>query len=147
MNTRNNTAISTRVSAGASGQGALQRQAGLTMWGWLVVLAMVGFIAMQGFAIMPAAANYITLKSILDELSSETALQGKSKKEIIATIQKRADFNNVGGFSAKDPAQCQLTKIRNGGYKVQVVYEQQAHLFGPVGLVLTLEHGVDSVGR
>lgn len=124
-----------------------RKQNGLSMWGWLGVLAMAGIIGIQAFALITPAINYNTMKSVLNSMAVDSKLQGQSIKVIKTSLSKKLSFNDVKGFDPKDKESFQAKKTKSGGYEVTVVYEQKAALFGPLEMLLTLNHTVEIGNR
>jgi len=125
----------------------LQKQNGLTMWGWLVILAMVGYIGIQAFAMFTPMIHYNTFKSVLNGMAEDPKNKGASIKTIQASLQKKLDFNGVRGFKAKNKEQFIAEKKRSGTIEVKVLYEQRASLFGPVEMLLVLDETVEIPGK
>lgn len=119
----------------------LKKQNGLTMWGWLVVLTMVGYIGAQAFSLFTPAVNYTTVQSILNNAVEDPKLKGAKPKVVAASILKKVKFNGVDDFDVKDSKTFQMKKTKKG-LQVIVKYEQKANFFGPLGLLLTLDHEV-----
>lgn len=119
----------------------LNKQAGLTMWGWLVVLSMVGYIGIQAFALITPAINYSTVQSVLDNAAEDQKLKGASAKDVAAAIVKKVQFNGVDDLDVKDKEVFQTKKTKKG-LEVTVKYQQKASFFGPLDLLLTLDHQI-----
>lgn len=124
-----------------------KKQEGLSMWGWLGVLTMAGLIGIQAFALINPAINYNTAKSVLNAMSVDEKLKGQSVKEIRISLAKKLDFNNVTGLNVKDKEVFVAKKTKSGGYEVTVIFEQKAPLFGPLEMLLTLNHTVEIGNR
>lgn len=123
----------------------LKKQNGLTMWGWLVVLTMVGFIGMQFFALVGPAINYSKTNSVLDSVAKDASLMGATIKDVKASIIKKLSFNDVNNLDMKNKEVFKIQKSKNG-ILITVNYEQRAELFGPLDMVLTLNREVE-VGK
>lgn len=120
----------------------MKNQAGLSMWGWLVVLVMVGYIGMQAFALFTPFFNYQTVNSILDDVAADRNMLTQKPNAIAGSIKKKADFNNVSNFDIKDKEQFEIVK-KKYGYDIIVNYRQEAPLFGPLSMLLTLNRTVE----
>lgn len=120
----------------------LRKEKGLSVWGIMIVLAMVGYIGMQAFALFTPAFNYKTMMSILDDMEAGQSFIGQPSSAVATSIQKKAGFNNVNGFSVKNKEQFQIKKKKKV-YEVSVSYEQKAHLFGPLFMSLDLKRTIE----
>lgn len=119
----------------------LKNQNGMTMWGWLVILTMVGYIGIQGFSLISPVINYTTVKSVLDNAAEDQKLKGLPAKTVASLILKRVNFNGVKDFDIKDKEAFQIKKTKKG-LEIIVKYKQKASFFGPLDLLLTLDHEI-----
>lgn len=119
----------------------LKKQNGLTMWGWLVVLCMVGFIGMQFFTLIEPVINYKTLEKIVTDLGEDTTLKAKGKRGIIDKIQKRAQLD-LRSFKV-DKNSVKVEKIKGGKMRVTVFWEQRTDFIWDLDFVLTFDKSVE----
>lgn len=117
----------------------LKKQNGLTMWGWLVILCMVGFIGMQFFTLIQPVIGYKTMEKIVDDLSADASL--KNKKDILERLTKRAQLD-VREFKV-DKNSVKVNKVKGGGFKVNVLWEQRVDFIWDIDFILTLDKEVE----
>lgn len=71
------------------------RQQGLTIWGWVVVIALIAFFAKLTLGIYPMVFNHFKVQSHLQSIAKDPAAATMSKAEIVDALRKRFDVDNV----------------------------------------------------
>ncbi|MGD2056860.1 MAG: DUF4845 domain-containing protein [Gammaproteobacteria bacterium] len=119
----------------------VNRQAGMTAIGWLIVLAIIGFFVLITLKTVPAYLDYYKVVSTLESLEAETDL--RTPHDIRRLIQNRFDISYVDRITAKD------LKIVPAGpaYKVTAQYNVSEHLFGNVYVVMKFYKQVKVAAR
>jgi len=77
-------------------------QQGLTTIGWIVVIAIFGSIILTGFKILPMYLEYFQVKSVMDSVAVDTALDPKSRKDLWEALNKRLYINSVRYLKKED---------------------------------------------
>ncbi len=114
----------------------LKKQNGLTMWGWLVVLSMVGIIGYAVMALYTPITNYVIFESIVnDKLVANTALKDAKKKEIEKVLVKNTAFNKVP-FSP-DKENLVIKDTRGKGKTADILFEQRVHFIWDIYFVVS----------
>ena len=119
----------------------MRRQSGLTMISWMFV---IGFLAIQfvmALRIGPVYMNHQTLKTVMDDLKTDTAIKGKGVKNIKLILRKRLKMNSLYDL-ASDTKAFKFKKIKQG-YAVTADYEARGPIFGNLGFVATFKYKVD----
>lgn len=102
-----------------------RRQRGLTLWGWLYVLATMGVILMVGIKAVPVYMNNYDIRSTLEWASNQPELRNASVYEIRGRIQRRFDSGYVDNIKGKD---VKVERVE-GGRRLSVEYEVRQPLF------------------
>jgi Tfp pilus assembly major pilin PilA len=104
------------------------KQRGLSLVGFIFVIAIIAVVAILGLRVAPTVIEYAAVKkAILTAKSS-----GSTPAEIKSSFDKQRDVAYIESVSAKD-----LEIVRNAtGVDVSVAYEKKISLFGPVSLVI-----------
>lgn len=110
-----------------------ERQHGLTLWGWLYVLATLGVILMVGIKAVPIYMNNYDIRSTLQWAASQPELRDAPAFEIQERIQRRFDSGYVDNISGRD---IKVERI-DEGRRLSVKYEVREPLF--VNLTLLFE--------
>ena len=72
-----------------------QRQAGMSIPGMLVIAIMVGFFVMCGIRMTPIYLEYLTVKRIMEDVSSEFKPEEDTIADIRRTISNMLNTNQV----------------------------------------------------
>ncbi len=113
----------------------LRRQAGLSFFGWLMVLAVAGFAVSVGLKLVPHYLDYNTIVRIVEGVSPEV-WRGSSKKKMHETIDKGLKVNNIRTLKSADVLQIDRAQSVT---KVNVDYEIRENLFSNLDVVLVFK--------
>lgn len=102
------------------------RQSGITLVGFVIVMAVVGFFAFLFMKLFPAYNEYFNVVSAMEAVSSEPGASRKSPKEIFDSLEKRMYVNYVDRKYV-DRRSFQL-KRAGAGYTLAVKYERREPL-------------------
>ncbi len=111
----------------------IKRQNGATMWGWLAVIGMVGFIAMQAFKVVPIYFEHRIIRAALQDLVDSREFENMSNKTINSTLQSRLSINNVRGIDTKA---FKAMRDRSGEKYILVQYEQRASIISNLSAIV-----------
>lgn len=111
------------------------RQRGLTIWGWLYVLATLGVILMVGIKATPIYLNNYDIRGTLEWAANQPELRNASTFDIQRRIQRRFDSGYVSNIKGTD---IKVKRISNGR-RLSVTYEVREPLFGNVTLLFHFE--------
>lgn len=76
-------------------------QNGATMWGWLSIIMMIGFLGMLAFKVVPIYAEHQTVRAALQDVVDSREFSNMSNKSIMRTIQSRLMINNIRSINSK----------------------------------------------
>jgi Tfp pilus assembly major pilin PilA len=107
-------------------------QRGLSLVGFLFVLAIVAMLAVLGLKVVPTVVEYTAIKKAL----ANAASTGNSAAEIKASFDRQRDTAYIDSVTGKD---LEITKNGEGRFIVGVAYEKKIPLFGPASLVIDYE--------
>ena len=112
------------------------RQAGLSYFGWLIVIAVAGLVVVAGLRLMPVYLEYFTVKTTLENVAAEAGVSKKSKRYVWDRLQKRFQVNDVDSVTIDD-----LTiEVDNaGGATFHIKYERRTDLIGNLDAVAVFE--------
>lgn len=91
----------------------MRRQLGISLSGLLVVCVLIIAVALLGFKLFPAYAEYMTVQKTLTEIMRNPESKS-SPREIQAAFDRRAAIDNIKVLSGKD------LDIGRDGDKLQV---------------------------
>lgn len=112
----------------------MHKQRGMTMIGWLVLLALIGFLTLIGLRLIPGYIEFYTIinsvESVHDEATPET-----TPAQIRSSLQKRFQVNDVETLDVRD-----LTIRREDGeLTIHVQYEFRTPMMGNVEAVIVFD--------
>lgn len=116
----------------------LSKQKGMTVIGWIFVLALIAFFSLITMKIVPMYSEYFNVVAALEAVGKELKRGPMSKSEILASIERRFQINYVQKVTRKD------IKITKTGRRKTVTakYEARENLFGNIDIVIRFEKTV-----
>jgi hypothetical protein len=79
----------------------MKRQQGLSLTGLLLISALLIVVALLGFKLFPAYAEYLTVKKALNDIVRNPEYRG-STREIQAAFERRVTIDNIRAVSSRD---------------------------------------------
>jgi type II secretory pathway pseudopilin PulG len=115
------------------------REAGISLTGLIVVLAMLGFLAVLAMKVFPAWVEYRSIKNGI--VAAKAA--GNGSREIQQAFARNAEVNNITAITPKDLV---ITRD-NGQTEVSFAYEKRIALAGNVSLLIDFTGTTDPSGE
>ena len=112
------------------------RQAGLSYFGWLVVIAFVGLLVVAGLRLTPVYLEYFTVKTTLESVAAEAGVSKKSKAYVWDRLARRFQINDVRSVSIDDLA---IEIDNSGAATFHINYERRTKLVGNLDAVAVFE--------
>ena len=109
-----------------------KRQQGMTMGGWLLILALVGFLVLLVLRLFPIYSNNFKMKNIVESLGNEKDIFRMPRKDMLRLIKKRTNINYVEGFL---PAHLVIKLMRTGNKEIHIRYEDRRPILGNLDVV------------
>ncbi|HSX63958.1 MAG TPA: DUF4845 domain-containing protein [Pseudoxanthomonas sp.] len=108
-----------------------RKQSGMTLIGFLVVLAVVGFAAYIGMKLFPMYQEYYAVRSAMKGLASEPGIGDMDPSKIQFLLFRRLNINYVDSLKKSD------VKIErmDGGWNMKISYEVRRPLVGNLDVV------------
>ncbi|MBD9414260.1 DUF4845 domain-containing protein [Pseudomonas sp. PDM16] len=111
-------------------------QKGLSMLGWVAVLAVVAFLASTGFKMFPHYMDYWALEKAIMSVETDKAADVRSVPEFYAHISKMMQVNGIRGVDLKDILEI---KIENNEFRAHLKYERREALIENLDLVANFD--------
>jgi type II secretory pathway pseudopilin PulG len=106
----------------------MQHQKGLSLFGLIVVLAIVGVIAVLAMKVTPTVTEYLSIKKAINSIKAN----GGSIPEMRAAFDRQAEVGYIDSISGKD-----LDIVKDGeGAEISFAYQKVIPLAGPVSLLI-----------
>lgn len=131
----NRTLYSLRSSRAHQIVQARRRQAGMSMFGWLVVLGVVAFGMSIGMKIVPHYIDHRAIVGVVDGISPDV-WRGSIKRKMHEAVNKGLKVNNIRTLKSKDVLEIERTQSMT---KVVMDYEVRENLFGNIDVVLVFK--------
>ena len=123
----------------------MNKQQGITLIGFLFVLAIAGFFAYMAMKLVPAYSEYMGVVKAMKAVASEPDLATKSPQEIQRDLAFKGSFQYVDDktFSAQN------ITIKNGpgGGTLQVKYDKDVPFVYNIDFLLHFEKSVPLQGN
>jgi hypothetical protein len=117
------------------------RQRGMTMIGWLLVMVPIGIVVYAGIRLTPIYLNYYRVVQSLNQLADESKASDGSALSAAAmriSLSKRFDVQYV---DHPTPAEINFSRV-DGTWVATADYEDLAPLFGNVSLIVQFHKDV-----
>ncbi|MEM7561822.1 MAG: DUF4845 domain-containing protein [Pseudomonadota bacterium] len=98
------------------------KQKGLSTPGWIAVVAIFGYLLITFFRIFPMYYDNFKVKSVLEGIQQDQAVDAKSKRAIMDSMNKRLAVQGVRGITRDN---VKITR-KDGKTTVVVTYEIKA---------------------
>jgi hypothetical protein len=112
-----------------------QRQAGMSIPGMLVIAIMVGFFVMCGIRMTPIYLEYLTVKRIMEDVSSEF----KPEEDTIADIRRKiSNMLNTNQVYLLQPKEVEVFR-KDGKIIIDSNYEARFPVMGIIDGVMRFD--------
>jgi hypothetical protein len=110
---------------------AMRRQRGITLLGFIIVMAVVGFFAYVGMKLFPMYSEYYSVKSALKGLSAEAGVANMDPARIQDLFFRRLYISYSENVKKEH---VKLQRVGNG-WQMDVQYEVRRPLIGNLDVV------------
>ncbi len=121
----------------------LTRQRGMTLTGWMTVIALILFFALLGMKIGPVYLENLTVKDVVESLKDEPLITKRSASEVKSMIMKRLDINGVYDLKSDHVT----VKKSPGIMKVDITYTVQKKMVGNIDVLISFSDQVELVSN
>lgn len=112
----------------------MKHQQGMTLIGWVIVLALIAFFVTLAIRLVPMYQEYYGVVQIMDDMKTELRNNNLSKNEVQTLLSKRF---NIGYISSVKRDDVEVFRGKNTGYVTKIVidYEVRKPFFAQIDLV------------
>lgn len=120
----------------------MQKQQGMTLIGWVIVLAIIAFFATIVMRLLPVYQEYYSVLQIMDGMEIELKNNKLTKKQVMTLLEKRFDTGYV--FSVKKD-NIEISRGKNNVHvsKVVIDYEVRKPFMAQVDLIAHFKTEID----
>ncbi|MDF3931487.1 DUF4845 domain-containing protein [Pseudomonas citronellolis] len=108
-------------------------QKGMSLLGWLVVLALVAFLASTAFKIIPHYLDYYSIEKAITAVETDKAADVRSVPEFYAYVDKALTINNIRDLNLQDALSVEQD---NNEFRAHLKYEKREPLIENLDLVV-----------
>lgn len=112
----------------------MNKQKGVSLSGLLVICVLLIAVALIGFKLFPAYAEYFKVRNAITEISRSPELRG-STNELEAAFSRRAAIDSISVITSKD---LEFTKGPDG-YAVSAAWSVKVPLFSNISACMDFE--------
>lgn len=109
------------------------KQRGITAIGVIIIFGLIGFFVLIGLTLAPIYLENFDVGSHVKSLESEPNIANMNDAQIVDTLMKRFNIDNVDNVAEENVAIDETTD----GLKVTVGYEVRSKVFGNVDVVVS----------
>jgi Tfp pilus assembly protein PilE len=117
------------------------RQQGITLIGFIFVLAVAGFFAYIIMRLFPVYTEYFSLVRVMNETAAEANVGTKTPDQIREMMDRKMYISYISTVKKKDI----IVQRENGIYRMRVKYEVRGPLIYNLDYVASFDHAVNLV--
>ena len=112
----------------------MKHQRGMTLIGWVIVLALIAFFVTLAIRLVPMYQEYYGVVQIMEDMKTELRNNNLSKNEVQTLLSKRF---NIGYISSVERDDVEVFRGKNTAYVTKIVidYEVRKPFFAQIDLV------------
>jgi hypothetical protein len=111
-------------------------QKGMSILSWLMVLAVVAFLASAAFKVLPHYFDYMALEKMITAVETDKAADVRSVGDFYSHISKGMQVNSIRDLNAQDAIKI---KVENNEFRVHLKYEKREPLIENIDLVVRFD--------
>ncbi|WP_394238543.1 DUF4845 domain-containing protein [Pseudomonas anguilliseptica] len=115
---------------------SVHSQKGMSILSWLMVLAVVAFLASAAFKVLPHYFDYMSLEKSITSIETEKALQIQTIGDFYTHVGKGMQVNNISGINIREALK---VKIENNEFRAHLKYERREPLIENIDLVVRFD--------
>jgi hypothetical protein len=113
----------------------MKQQRGLSLIGLLIVSAILVFVALVGFKLLPAYIEYFTVKRVISDIAGGADMRGAGVREVQNAFKQRSAIDDITSIAATD---LEITK-EGDGVTILAAYQRCVPLFSNISVCIDFE--------
>ncbi|MCO6055188.1 DUF4845 domain-containing protein [Pseudomonas sp. MOB-449] len=113
-----------------------RKQKGMSVLGWLLVLAVVAFLASTAFKIIPHYLDFFSLEKIITSVETEKALEIRTIPDFYSHVSKGMQVNGIRDL---DLNKALKVTLENNEFQAHLKYEKRESLIENLDLVVRFD--------
>lgn len=111
-------------------------QKGMSILSWLMVLAVVAFLASAAFKVLPHYFDYMSLEKMITSVETDKAADVRSVGDFYSHLRKGMQVNSIRDLNMQDAIKI---KVENNEFRVHLKYEKREPLIENIDLVVRFD--------
>lgn len=111
-------------------------QKGMSILGWLMVLALVAFLASAAFKVLPHYFDYMSLEKMITSIETDKDTQVTTVGDFYNHISKGMQVNSIRDLNMEEALK---VKIENNEFRAHLKYEKREPLIQNIDLVVRFD--------
>ncbi|MEK8080961.1 DUF4845 domain-containing protein [Pseudomonas sp. XK-1] len=111
-------------------------QKGMSILGWLMVLAFIAFFASAAFKVLPHYFDYMSLEKIITSVETDKAMEIRSVGEFYSHVSKGMEVNSIRDLDLREALKI---KQENNEFRAHLKYERREPLIQNIDLVVRFD--------
>jgi hypothetical protein len=116
-----------------------QRQQGMTVIGFVLIAALVGFVGYGVIRLFPVYMTQMTIRELMADLKTENDGNGANPTRLLSAIGKRLDVNGIEYPRRQDFV---ISKTAEG-FLVEIDYEDGVPFIANISLLASFKNSVE----
>ena len=116
-----------------------RRQKGMSIWVVLYVLITLGFAGLMGLKLFPLVTESFKIDNALEAVISDSNVSSQSKRDILESIRKRLDLEDVRAIRFKNMKDHVFVEKKGDKVTIDVRYRSETDFFWIILLVLNYD--------
>lgn len=121
------------------------RQTGITLIGFLIVMAVVGFLAYMAMRLLPSYSEYMGVVKAMNQIATE-GTDGKSLDDIRRNLFFKMNFQYVDDATIK-PKDVTIVRDQGGVSQLHVAYDKVTPFMYNISFLMHFEKSVPLKGN
>lgn len=121
------------------------KQSGITLIGFLIIMAIVAFLAYMAMKLLPSYSEYMGVGKAMTQIATE-GTNGKSLDDIRRELMFKMNFQYVDDATIK-PTNITIKRDSGGASQLQVIYDKQIPFMYNIDFLLHFNKSVPLQGN
>ncbi|MDH4564823.1 DUF4845 domain-containing protein [Pseudomonas sp. BN411] len=113
-----------------------RKQKGMSVLGWLLVLAVVAFLASTAFKVIPHYLDFFSMEKIISSVETEKALEIRTIPDFYSHVSKGMQVNGIRDL---DLDKALKVTLENNEFQAHLKYEKREPLVENLDLVVRFD--------
>jgi Tfp pilus assembly protein PilE len=121
------------------------KQSGVTLIGFLIIMAIVAFLAFMAMKLLPSYSEYMGVAKAMNQIATE-GTDGKSLDQMRRELMFKMNFQYVDDSTIK-PTDITIVRDAGGASQLHVVYDKQVPFMYNIDFLMHFDKSVPLQGN